>query len=365
MQKQCVHGRRVPVKEPIDDERLSALFEGQVVGREREELLAHLAASDEDYDVFADTAEILRALEAEEDANVPNLEAPNSETPHVRELVRAADEDAPLVGALAREPEVSPVPQTVAEGDGTLPEDSGVLPFRRREREERRGPSPWLKAAVIAGIALVSALALQRLGRAPATAEAPLQLATRLDGELPAEWTNDRPWETVRGGGTSGERNAVAAQAGAMLMQLAVAVQSGDRVQTETIATQIVARFDRGAGPDTPLRQIASRAGAPPGSLQTLLQQATTRLETMHGRDPLRVGAWVEAARLATRARNQAFFTAGDTQAALDHAEKQTRGDDAARAALARVRAALPADGPPEWESLEADLKTLLGEIAS
>jgi hypothetical protein len=217
---------------------------------------------------------------------------------------------------------------------------------------------------VIAGIALVSALALQRLGRAPGAAE-PVQLAARLDGGLPAGWTNDRPWETVRGGATSGERNALAAQAGAMLMQLAVAVQSGDREQTETIATQMVARFDRGAGADTPLPQIASRAGAPPDSLQALLQQATTRLETARGRDHLRLGAWVEAARLAANARDEPFFSADNTQAALDHAEKQTRGDDAARAALTQVRAALPAGGTPEWGSLEAGLKTLLGEIAS
>ncbi|HYR09454.1 MAG TPA: hypothetical protein VEQ60_16835 [Longimicrobium sp.] len=349
------------MKEPIDDERLSALFEGRIVGREREELLAHLVAADEDYEVFADTAEILRALEAE-DAGVPE-----PEVHRVLEPVGAEDEGVLPVAASAREPEVSPVPKEVraAEGAGTLAEASGILPFRRPEREERRGPSPWMKAAaVIAGIALLSALGLALRGGTPGAAE-PLQLAARLDGGLPADWTNDRPWETVRGGGPSRERNARAAQAGAMMVQLAVAARAGDTAQSRVIARQLAARHDDGAAPDTPLRRMADGPTVPPDSLQPLLQQATTRLEDSLERDHLRLGAWVEAARLAARARNQPFFTAGDTQAALDHAEKQTRGDDAARAPLARVRAALPADGPPEWESLEADLKTLLGEIAS
>jgi hypothetical protein len=328
------------VKEPMnDDERLSALFEGRVVGRERDELLAHLAASDDDYEVFADTAEILRALE---------------------------DEDALVAAGSAPQPGASPgVPEEVlaTDGEGTLPAASGVIPFPQ-PRRTGWWHRPVAKAAVIAGIALVSALGLARLGRASGAAE-PVQLATRLDGGLPADWTNDRPWETVRGGGPSGERNALAAQAGAMLMQLAVAAQSGDAAATRTIATQMVARYDHGAAPGTPLRRFVDGPSVPPDSLQPLLQLATTRLEDRLGRDHLRLGAWVEAARLGARARNQPFFGAGDTEAALNYAEKQTRGDDAARAALEQVRAALPADGPPEWESLEAGLKTLLGEIAS
>src|SRR5688500_9453018 len=66
--KGYVHGRRMPVKEPNkDDEQLSALLEGRVHGQQREELLAHVSANDDDYAVFTDTASVLRALE-EEDA---------------------------------------------------------------------------------------------------------------------------------------------------------------------------------------------------------------------------------------------------------------------------------------------------------
>ncbi|HEU0299187.1 MAG TPA: helix-turn-helix transcriptional regulator [Longimicrobium sp.] len=50
------------------DEQLAALAEGGVTGGRRDELLAHLAGSEEDYDVFTDTVEVLGALEEEDDA---------------------------------------------------------------------------------------------------------------------------------------------------------------------------------------------------------------------------------------------------------------------------------------------------------
>ena len=41
-----------------------ALLQGQLTGPERDELLAHLAASDDDYEVFNEAVEILAAVEA-------------------------------------------------------------------------------------------------------------------------------------------------------------------------------------------------------------------------------------------------------------------------------------------------------------
>ena len=64
-------------------------------------------------------------------------------------------------------------------------------------------------------------------------------------------------------------------------------------------------------------------------------------------------------------ARRVEFFRAPGSERTLQRAEQLTRDDDAAHAAVARVRAALPAEGAPDWESLEAGLKTLLREIAS
>lgn len=53
----------VPSAGPDVDPAVSALLDGRLEEREREEVLAYVSVADEDYLVFADTASILRELE--------------------------------------------------------------------------------------------------------------------------------------------------------------------------------------------------------------------------------------------------------------------------------------------------------------
>ena len=46
-----------------DDERLAALLDGTLNDRERQELLAELAASGDDYDVFVNMADLVQEME--------------------------------------------------------------------------------------------------------------------------------------------------------------------------------------------------------------------------------------------------------------------------------------------------------------
>ncbi|HEU0055173.1 MAG TPA: hypothetical protein VFQ39_18430, partial [Longimicrobium sp.] len=62
--------------ERMDPEVLGALLDRRLAGDERAAAVAHLAASEEDRDVLADTAAVLRALE-EEDAGASETEAPS------------------------------------------------------------------------------------------------------------------------------------------------------------------------------------------------------------------------------------------------------------------------------------------------
>src|SRR5690349_2750886 len=62
-------GKAKPVNERINEE-IGALLDGRLESGPRTELLARLAASDDDFDVFADTAAVLR--EAEEDETAEN-----------------------------------------------------------------------------------------------------------------------------------------------------------------------------------------------------------------------------------------------------------------------------------------------------
>lgn len=309
---------------PPDDERLSALLDKRLADPQRDELLAHLAADDEDYQVFVDAADILREAEAE---------------------------DAP--GETRAPP-----------GEGTR-----VIPLPEPgSRSPTHGfPRRIAIAAIVAGLVALSAWgALQLRGRA-AEAGRPVQLAARLEhaGQgLPEGWTERRPWTSTRGDG-AGPRAVRAAQAGVLLVDLSVAVAAGDSADTGLLATQLWQRFEAQAAPSSPLRRIAARAGDPPEALRPLLVRATERLEGRLGRDHLQLGAWIEAARMAAHGRDEAFFGSGATGRMLDRAEGLAADGSPARGAVSRVRAAIPGQGAPDWAALASALEVLLREVAS
>jgi hypothetical protein len=295
------------VKEPrSDDERLAALLDGRLEGREREELLEHLSVSADDRRVVTDTAAILRELEAAEAGE-------------------------------------------------------GVIPLRTRPAARRwRVHSGWgAMAAVLVGVVLLAALWSR--GRASGAAD-PVRLASRVEPRagLPDGWTGRPAWDPARGD-APGERSAQAARAGALLVDLAVSVEARDAAGTRLLAERVRSRFDPRAGAAGPLRQLALRAGAPADSLRPLVESATERLARRLGEEPLRLGAWAEASRLAAHRRDEGFFTARGSRAMLRRAER----NPASRAAAARVRAAIPAQGPPDWDALSAALDALLRDLAT
>lgn len=303
------------MKEPTkDDERLSALVEGRVSGPQREELLAHLSASEDDYEVFTDTVEILSALE-EEDARA-------------------------------------------AAGEG-----EGVIPLRRGGRGWR-APARWLAmAAAAAGIVLVSALALR--GRMPAGGD-PVRLAAAVyDSGEPLDFGGAPPWSVGRGDGPSGDAQVDAARAGALMVDLAVAARARNGAETRRLARQVSADFEPNVGGATPLRQIAAHPDAPPDVLERLLDRATERLADNLDGDYLQLGAWARAAGYAAAAKNEDFLSGDASRDMLRRADRLTRGDAEANRAVAQVRDAIPAQGAPTWPALEAALKALLREIAS
>lgn len=299
------------MKEPKEnDERLAAFLEGRVQGGQREDMLAHLAAADDDYDVFAGTARVLRALE-EEDARARRR----------------------------------PVLPSMGRGGWRAPELRQVV-------------------AVTGTVVLFLGLGWALRGRSPSMMQDPFQLAMRADPAargLPADWRLPAPSGSARGRSSGAERDARAVNAGAMLVQLAVSVRARDTAQTRALAERLSGQLDPGAS-GTPLQRIYDHPGAPTDSLAALLAQATARLADR--RKPLELGAWLEAARLAANGRNSAFFQDGASAGMLGRAERVARGDQAALAAVAEVRAALPAGSAPPWDTLESGLGKLLSELS-
>lgn len=293
------------MKEPReDDERLSALLEGRVEGRQREELLAHLAGADDDYEVFANTASVLRALE-EEDAR-------------------------------ARRP-VAP-------------------PSMRR----RTWPAARTLVAMAGAVVLLLAVGWMFRGRSPSPSGDPVQLALDVDT---TKWS---PWEAqgnVRGGDEPSSRDARAVYAGAKLVDLAVAVRIRDTAQIGDLARTLQSRLYRHTGPDAPLSRMAAHPGAPTDSLNALVKEATERYDR-RSRPALELGAWIEAARLAALAQDAARFPNGASAGMLGRAERLARGDQDAEAAVRAVHEALPRNGDADWDVLARRLEAMLARLA-
>ncbi|HLM68788.1 MAG TPA: hypothetical protein VK358_14710 [Longimicrobium sp.] len=309
------------MKEPRpDDERLSALLDGRLKGQQRDELLAYLAANEEDYDVFVDTADILR---------------------EAREENAQAEEPGELADPPPRR-ELSP--PSVTKSTRGWP---------------RRTPRWAVISTVLVGLVVVGVFT-SRAGAAGTAG--PVDLVARLEhaGSPPAGWMDGRSPRAWRGTGTGGDNRAAAARAGVFLVRLAVAVQARDSKTTGDLAAQMQ-RFDRSGG--TVLRQIVSQAGASPDTLMPLVEQATERLEEVLDRDYLRLGAWTEAASLAARTHDEAFFRSAETRKSLRRAERLTREDQRTRGAVEAVRASLPAEGPPRWNELNSSLTMLFTEL--
>jgi hypothetical protein len=296
------------VKEPReDDERLSALLEGRVEGRQREDLLAHLAEADDDYEVFANTAAVLRALE-EEDARA---------------------------------------------GRGGMP----------RSMRKRGWPSVRTAATVFGAVMLLLAAGLVLRGRGAASGYSPLEVALR--ARPAANWSPWQPRGGQRGEDDRSTRDARAVKAGAMLVDLAVAIRSRNTTRTGETATLLIDGVKAGTRASAPLRQIEERPDQPVDSLNALVERATARLAEQLERGPLELGAWVEAARLAASAENAAFFVDGASDGMLARAKRVARGDQAALAAVESVRAALPRNGRANWPVLEDTLDKLLNELVT
>jgi hypothetical protein len=312
------------VKEPRhDDERLAALLEGRLEGPERDELLAYLATADEDLHVFAKTAAVLREMEEEE------------------------EEQAAQAHPAGEQVELPPPAR-------------GAVPPSARSGWRRRKALQAIVPAVLAGLVV-----LWRLGAA--AAPGPLRLAESLqhaERGLPAGW--EPAWTGDRGE-PGGEGTIRAARAGALLVDLAVAIQQQPR-DTLEVQARAAALRDRSRQPNVagnPLRQIEARASAPATTLQPLLEQASERLEDQLDRDYLRLGAWTEAARLAAVREDAEFFRSRSTRAMLRDAEGITEDNPEAQAVFTGLRAALKNDGAPNWGALKGQIDALMKAIAS
>lgn len=328
----------------IDPERLGALLEGQVTGRERAELLARMAAHDESLEIFADALAVTDELERE-DAQRIDAEHP----------VNASAETSEQASAVAPE-EVRAIPVATAPA---MAEDARVIPFRAPERRRAWLAGPRLAlAATVAAVAIgVTAWGLSRRG---ADSGDPGRYAASLARPgLPAGW-DAAPWTAVRAPDATLDPRTRAVRLGARLTDLQAAAEAGDAVGTGQAAADVRVLLDPlpAAGPAVAIyREVEGRAGESADALEPVLARGRQSAARLAGEEAVALGAWAEAARLAAARRDAAFFRARATRDALDRATRIDGLPTPAREALGRLRAS---SDPPDWAVLQRDATALL-----
>lgn len=323
------------MSEPISDERIAELLDGRLPEAERQELLARLAASGEDWSVFAEAGGVLR--EAEESESETETEIRIDPPPAERERTIAA------------------VPATPRQEP----------PSVRQPGRWGRRPARWMALAAVLALAVLGPVLWTRSRGGAEGPGAPAALLASRDA-LPAGWGDERPWESSLGAGDPLSPGARAARVGALHTDLAVAAGAGDAAATSRLANEIAALLDAepGGGPAaTAYRQLAARAGEPASALRDPLDDAGDAAASLVDGERMTLAAWTEAARIAAARQDAAFFRASATRDALARAAEDSGLSADARQAAARVSG--PNVAAAGWPSITRDLDTLLRAIAS
>ena len=316
----------------IDAEEIGALLDGRVAEPRRSELLTRLEQDDEGYDLFADTAAVLR--EAEEGASE---KAPE----HVRE-----DEPAPVT--------------------------TTVIPLRPRQAGWRRPPARWMAlAAALAALALVPVLRSRMNESAWRNPERLVTMSGQSGAGLPKPWTHS--WAVKRGGEIIAE-NTGAAQVGTLHMDLVVEAHSSGPVDTARVAQlagDAAATLQKinqtwanlAAGEYGAIADSTQWSG--PELLRRLAAARSTILDAIGTPDYFTLGAWTEAARLAANRQDAAFFRARGSQLALEQAASLPDLRDDARAAAKRILSMQDQGEIRDWNGLRTALEVLQHGLAS
>ncbi|HEU4559361.1 MAG TPA: hypothetical protein VFS20_16000 [Longimicrobium sp.] len=292
-------------------ERLAALLDGKCSDREREELLAELAAGGEDLEVFADAA------------------------------------------ALLHEPEPAEVP-------------AAVIPFRPppQKPEARRTwkpPRPLLGLALAAGIAGIIAIPLlTRAGRANTPAAMVQELSNPNDG-VP-DTLDPAPWSFTRNAGDGTLSDPEKVQLGARLAELELRAASSDTAGAGAAAADIerLLREAAGAADLVTYYDSLSRHGIQLGTLDADI----TRRAMDQGDAYATFGAWLETARVAAARQDWAFFSWRRSRRVLAGRGLPQDLSQRERDELRQVHDLVEAT-PARWADVETKLTELLRDLAS
>jgi hypothetical protein len=313
-----------------DAEKLAALIDGRLDERERSQLLAQLALSDEDLEILAEAAAVTREMEEEEDRDAGTL---------------------PLMGVT--------LPRSAAPEPLSPPPE--VTPLRPRASHRTRWGRLLPLAAVLAGIALAPVLwKLTHTGGDDATAPAALLASAR---GLPPGWAGT-PWEATRSGSAVATPRGRAVRVGARLVDLRLASEDP---AASAIAADVVDLVRDRPGADAVERAFAplSVPGADAADRGRALSQGSRLAASLAGREDAATGAWIEALRIAADRHDEGFVRSRALRGRLDALAADGTLPNAAAEPLRRARAAAGGDSAQvDWVALHSAATDLLGALA-
>jgi hypothetical protein len=307
------------------DEEIGALLDGRLDLHRRTELLTRLATDDADYEVFADTAAVLR--EAEEDGSSAKESASG------RELVR----------------------------------ETGVIPLRPRRATVWRVAVPLAIAAGLAALALVPVLRSRLNGDSWRDPDHLYALSWTPGARLPAPW--EPAWGATRGGGGVADETGIAARVGALHLDMVVSANAGDSAQVSERARTAAAVLKSAdeSGPSWAAPGYGDIAQLTPWARRDVLRRLeAARTDVVRVVDPdyFALGAWTEAGRLAASRKDAAFFSTRESRKALEQAVSLHGLNDDAKDAAIRLRA-VPGQGAiRDWTSVSRNLDALQRGLA-
>lgn len=294
--------------------------------------------SDEDLSLFAEAVALQREMEeatAAAAADPGPQDVPGSEAP------------APVPIEPARPVNEEPI--------------AGVVPMRRSSRRISRVWTGLAAAAVIAAIAVPF---LRRSGAGLGEPTEYVALLSDQGASLP-QGIDTRSWGLGRGTGGTPDELRRAAQVGAYVVDLQIAIDNNDAVSVTTFAAR-VDKVLQGLGARGPVaaRQFRElESNTDPRALRADFAAAVDAAEDAVDEDHYALGAWAETARVAALREDAAFFRSDGWRTSLDRAERTLEDGPEARAAIQRIRAATEA-GPPAWPQLRSAIDDLFRAIA-
>lgn len=165
-------------------------------------------------------------------------------------------------------------------------------------------------------------------------------------------------WSTTRGSVTDGRAaRARAVRLGAELVTLELRVQQAWPWSDQALGIAALLETWPGGGiAATAFRDMAGGSGTP---AMVVRQDAAHLAEQVAGTQAVRLGAWLQSARIAAATKDSTFFDATSLRAARRSAAQVGRGDST-RVAADAVAASL-AQEPRDWAAVQRAIEALLG----